>query len=204
MTLLSLPAPWIYAAQAGFWGAFVVSRLIARSSDNVKASVEARPSLAAQSYSARRSRAVVWAHAPGFLGLYAGIGIAVSGGTSHGLWPGQAIAGLLVIACATALCSWALLYFRSWRLRATVDVGHQLATGGPFRLVRHPIYTGFNLLALGSALWIPTPILWFAFLLMIIGSDVRARTEETLLEQAYGAAYASYRERTRRFVPGVY
>ncbi len=49
---------------------------------------------------------------------------------------------------------WALDYFRSWRFRAKLDEGHQLATGGPFRLLRHPIYMGLNLLALGSAFWV--------------------------------------------------
>ena len=52
--------------------------------------------------------------------------------------------------------------FRSWRFRATLDKGHQLATGGPFSLLRHPIYMGLNLLALGRAIWVPTLTLWIA------------------------------------------
>ena len=61
-----------------------------------------------------------------------------------------------------------------------------------------------NLLALGSAIWVPTPILWIAFLLMVIGSDLRARAEERILEDAFGDSYREYCKRTRRFVPGVY
>ena len=63
---------------------------------------------------------------------------------------------------------------------------------------------GLNLLALGSAIWVPTPLLWVAFALMAIGSHLRARAEERILEQAFGDAYRSYCQRTRRFVPGVY
>ena len=99
---------------------------------------------------------------------------------------------------------WALVYFRSWRFRATLDKGHQLATGGPFRILRHPIYMGLNLLALGSAIWIPTPVVWTAFVLMAIGSDLRARAEEPLLLKVFGSAYREYSARTRRFVPGIY
>ncbi len=99
---------------------------------------------------------------------------------------------------------WALVYFRSWRFRAAVDKGHELATGGPFRILRHPIYMGLNMLALGTALWVPTTILWAAFVLMAIGSDLRARAEETVLTQAFGPSYLEYCTRTRRFVPGIY
>src|SRR5882724_2730984 len=58
--------------------------------------------------------------------------------------------------------------------------------------------------ALGSAIWVPSAIMWAAFMLMMMGSDLRARAEEKLLEQAFGARYREYCARTRRFVPGVY
>jgi len=63
---------------------------------------------------------------------------------------------------------------------------------------------GLNLLALGTALWVPTAIVWAAFVLMAIGSDLRARAEEPLLRQAFDSAYREYCARTRRFVPGIY
>jgi protein-S-isoprenylcysteine O-methyltransferase Ste14 len=63
---------------------------------------------------------------------------------------------------------------------------------------------GLNLLALGSAIWVPTAIVWIAFLLMVLGSDLRARAEETLLLRVFGASYREYCARTGRFVPGIY
>jgi len=63
---------------------------------------------------------------------------------------------------------------------------------------------GLNLLALGSAIWIPTILVWAAFILMAVGSDLRARAEENLLMQVFGESYPDYRARTRRFVPGIY
>jgi protein-S-isoprenylcysteine O-methyltransferase Ste14 len=136
--------------------------------------------------------------------MYFGIGYAVILECVPNWFPGQRVAGTLVIAAGAALMVWALVYFRSWRFRAALDESHQLATGGPFRILRHPIYMGLNLLALGTALWIPTPIVWAAFLLMAIGSDLRARAEETILRQAFDPEYREYCARTRRFVPGLY
>ena len=63
---------------------------------------------------------------------------------------------------------------------------------------------GLNLLALGSAIWVPTSVVWAAFVLMAIGSDLRARAEESLLIQVFGSSYREYYARTRRFVPGIY
>ena len=80
----------------------------------------------------------------------------------------------------------------------------ELATGGPFEFVRHPIYLGLNLLALGTAVWVPTPIIWASLLLMFIGGDLRARTGQQLLARAFGANYSEYCENTSRFLPGIY
>ena len=63
---------------------------------------------------------------------------------------------------------------------------------------------GLNLLALGTAILVPTTLVWAGFVLMGLGSDLRARVEESLLVQAFGHAYRNYMERTRRFIPGIY
>jgi protein-S-isoprenylcysteine O-methyltransferase Ste14 len=150
------------------------------------------------------SRALLAFHALAFGLMYFGIGYAVIPGRVPRWFPGQRVVGTLVIAVGAALMAWALVYFRSWRFRAAVEKGHELATGGPFRILRHPIYMGLNLLALGTAIWIPTAIVWAAFVLMAMGSDLRARAEEALLEEAFGRSYREYCARTRRFLPGIY
>jgi protein-S-isoprenylcysteine O-methyltransferase Ste14 len=63
---------------------------------------------------------------------------------------------------------------------------------------------GLNLLALGTAIWVPTTLVWAGFILMAVGSDLRARAEEPLLVGAFGHTYREYMARTRRFIPGVY
>jgi protein-S-isoprenylcysteine O-methyltransferase Ste14 len=139
-----------------------------------------------------------------FAVMYFGIANAVLPGRVPIWFPGQRVVGSMVIASGALLATWALVHFRSWRFRAKLDEDHHLTTGGPFRIVRHPIYMGLDLLALGTALWAPTTLVWVGFVLMAVGSDLRARAEEALLGRAFGHSYREYIARTRRFIPGIY
>jgi protein-S-isoprenylcysteine O-methyltransferase Ste14 len=194
----------IYAVHSGFWGAFGLTRIILRRRDRKEGRPAETVPLSQKESTAPFSRALLVFHGLAFGLMYFGIGNSVNPERVPEWFPGQRVAGLLVIAAGAALVVWALAYFRSWRFRAALDNSHQLATGGPFQILRHPIYMALNLLALGTALWIPTTIVWAAFVLMVIGSDLRARAEETLLSQAFDPAYSEYCARTRRFVPGIY
>jgi protein-S-isoprenylcysteine O-methyltransferase Ste14 len=194
----------IYFVHWGFWGAFGITRVILRRRDRKDSRASDTAPITQKENTARFSRVLLAFHALAFALMYFGIGYAVIPGHVPKWFPGQRVAGALVIAAGAALMVWALVYFRSWRFRATVDRGHQLATGGPFQIMRHPIYMGLNLLALGSAIWVPSAIVWAAFVLMAMGSDLRARAEERLLTQAFGRSYDEYCARTRRFIPRVY
>jgi len=188
----------IYAVHAAFWASFGITRAIVR-----EKAAEPAPAVEEQK-TAPFSRVVLGVHFLAFGVMYFGLGRAVLPALVPEWFYDQRIAGVLVMALGAYLMSWSLVYFRSWRFRAKLDAGHQLATGGPFALMRNPIYMGLDLLALGTALWVPTPIVWAGFVLMVVGSDLRARTEERLLEESFGDAYRAYRARTKRFVPGVY
>ena len=136
--------------------------------------------------------------------MYAGIGAVVVPRRVPEWFDGQRLVGAAVIGLAALLVMWTLVSFRSWRVRAKIEPGHQLATDGPFRLVRHPIYLGVDLMVLGTALWIPARLVWLGLLLVAVGGDLRARAEEALLEKTFGERYQEYRSRTYRFVPWVY
>ena len=196
--------PSIYLAHAAFWSAFSVTRMILSGRERARAgTVEAAP-VSDEEQTARFSRALLGFHMLAFATMYAGIGSAVFSRQIPIWLPHQRVLGFLVIAAGAAVAVWALVYFRSWRFRAKLEKGHQLATGGPFRFFRHPIYMGLNLLALGSAVWIPTAIVWTGFVLMAIGSDLRGRSEEKILSRAFGSSYRDYCARTSRFLPGIY
>jgi len=194
----------IYTVHTAFWWSFGITRLVLRALDRKDAGARPAAPVATEEKTAPFSRALLAFHALAFGLMYFGIGLAVMRERVFIWFSGQRIVGTLVIISGAALMAWALVYFRSWRFRAKLDEDHELATGGPFRFLRHPLYMGLNLLALGSAVWVPTPMTWAACVLMIVGSDLRARTEETLLAQAFGEVYGEYCRRTARFIPGVY
>jgi len=139
--------------------------------------------------------------------LYAGIARAVlvpPAAADPFLLPPQRAAGACLMLAAVALAAWALAVFRSWRLAARIEHGHELCTAGPFRWVRHPIYLAMDLLALGSWLWVPTAAVGAGVVLVALAGDLRARSEERLLHDTFGQTYDSYLRSTRRCVPGIY
>jgi protein-S-isoprenylcysteine O-methyltransferase Ste14 len=198
------PDLMIYAVHGAFWGSFGLTRLLVREPGEAHSDAAQPAPVARKEQTAAFSRLVLAIHAFAFGVMYFGIGSAVLPNRVPAWFDGQRSVGGCVIVVGAALISWALMHFRSWRLRAKLDEGHQLATDGPFRLMRHPIYMGLNLLALGTAIWIPTATEWVALLLMAIGSDLRARSEEAILVRAFGNAYTNYMARTRRFIPLIY
>ena len=90
----------------------------------------------------------------------------------------------------------------AWTFVPKAEQGTGLGTTGPDRLVRHPIYLGLALLAMGEALAFGS---WPA--LMIVLSGIlptfawRARAEEKLLSRTFGEGYAVYRQRTKMIIP---
>jgi protein-S-isoprenylcysteine O-methyltransferase Ste14 len=93
---------------------------------------------------------------------------------------------------------------KQWSLAARVVEGHKLVTEGPYRAVRHPIYTGMlgMLLATCAATTIPVAIP-FAVLVFLVGTLVRVRSEEKLLRETFGADFDDYSRRVRGFIPGI-
>jgi len=194
------PDVLLYVVHIAFWASFGITRKLLHGKPEAPSSAVAT----SKEYTAPFSRTVLAFHMLAFGVLYYGIGNAVIPRRVPEWFAGQRIVGTLVIALGAAVMSWALQSFHSWRFRAKLDEGHQLATNGAFRLMRHPIYSGLTLLALGSAICAPTAVIWSAFVLMAIGSELRARSEEVVLKQAFGEAYVAYSKRTRRFLPFVY
>ncbi len=190
----------IYAVHVAFWAAFGITRRLAGTAEPASS---AGPTTAAP-HTARFSRAVLVVHFVAFGIMYMGMASALFSKQVPAWFPGQGWVGTLLIAVGATLMCWALVYFRSWRFRAKLDAGHELATGGPYALVRHPIYAGLNLLAIGTAVWIPTILTWAAVVLMVIGSDLRGRAEERVLAAAFGERYRQYCARTKRFLPVIY
>lgn len=147
-------------------------------------------------------RAPVAANFAAFGGFFPSL--VIFSGSSEGLTP-------LVLASSGSLLAVAgvVLVLRSraalgpaWSFVPMADHETGLITTGPYRLVRHPIYLGFALLATGEALAFGSwPALMIALSAVVPTFAWRARTEETVLGRMFGERYAAYRQRTKMIIP---
>ena len=91
-------------------------------------------------------------------------------------------------------------YFVSTALGAQLFAGHQLVTKGPFSIMRHPMYTGLILAALGSLLiystW--TTLVFSCFAPLI---TIRAWREELALAEEFGKEWQEYKKHVHAFFP---
>jgi protein-S-isoprenylcysteine O-methyltransferase Ste14 len=78
-----------------------------------------------------------------------------------------------------------------------------LVTTGPYRLVRHPIYSGLIFAALGWALLRNGWLTLVYALILFIFFDIKSRREEQWLRQKYHD-YAAYQQRVRKLIPLIY
>jgi protein-S-isoprenylcysteine O-methyltransferase Ste14 len=112
------------------------------------------------------------------------------------------LGSLLAIAGAALVLRSRAALGPAWSLvpKATQQTG--LVTAGPYRLVRHPIYLGLAMLAMGEALAFSSGP---SFLIVVCGIVPtfawRARAEETLLSRTFGNRYALYQKQTGRIIP---
>jgi protein-S-isoprenylcysteine O-methyltransferase Ste14 len=112
------------------------------------------------------------------------------------------LGSLLAVAGAALVVSSRAALGPAWSFVPKADQETGLVTTGPYRLVRHPIYLGFILLAVGQAL---SFISWPAFLIVLSGIVPtfawRARAEEKLLSRTFGERYAVYKRQTKMIIP---
>jgi protein-S-isoprenylcysteine O-methyltransferase Ste14 len=116
-----------------------------------------------------------------------------------GQWLGV---GLILLGFGCAF--WARLYLgRNWGMPMSLREGHELVTCGPYAYVRHPIYSGLILAAIGSTLavglvWLLPLVLSLAYFI------VSARTEERMMAVQFPETYPAYRRRTKMLIPFVF
>jgi protein-S-isoprenylcysteine O-methyltransferase Ste14 len=101
---------------------------------------------------------------------------------------------------------WAIITLgRFFTVDVTIEKDHELVECGPFRMVRHPSYTGVLLAFVGFALSLGN---WAALLVILLPIGVafihRMNVEENALSGALGTQYTDYMRRTKRLVPFVY
>jgi len=106
------------------------------------------------------------------------------------------VGGLLSFAAVRALG-------RHMTLEIQVQEGHRLVQTGPYRYIRHPVYTSILTGACGLSVLYLTPVLAAVFALLVPLALYRSGLEERLLAspEAFGEEYRAYVARTGRFLP---
>jgi len=120
------------------------------------------------------------------------------------------VAGLAGTAGVLLLMAGAILLFatssrelgRNWSLVARMRSDHELVRTGPYARVRHPIYLGMLLFLLALAVALGHYLqLVVAIPIFLIGTAIRTRLEDGLLEQQFGEAFRNYRSSTPALIP---
>ena len=110
--------------------------------------------------------------------------------------------GVVLTAAGVAIAIWARWHLgANWSGVVTLKEGHELIRSGPYRTMRHPIYTGILLALLGTAValgevrgLLAVTIAWLSFYM-------KARREESFLTQEFGDRFGEHTKRTGMFLP---
>src|SRR5262249_7690462 len=92
---------------------------------------------------------------------------------------------------------------RNWSGAITEKTDHELIRSGPYRFVRHPIYTAIIGMFVGSALVSGDLHAFLAFVVIIVAYLRKTRLEEQNLERVFGPRYDEYRRETRALIPWI-
>jgi protein-S-isoprenylcysteine O-methyltransferase Ste14 len=115
----------------------------------------------------------------------------------------QWMAAILCIA-GLAFCVWARVTLgRNWSGTVTLKEGHELIERGPYRLVRHPIYTGMMAMILATAITYGQFAGIVAVILAFVSFWIKLSDEEKLMLQQFPDQYRSYQRRVKRIIPFV-
>src|SRR5262249_14073530 len=114
-------------------------------------------------------------------------------------------AGLATMAAATLFHVWARVHLgRNWSSDVMIKSAHQLVRSGPYRFVRHPIYSAIFGLAFGTAIVSGRILSLIGVLLFVIAYVAKLRAEERALSATFGAEWDDYRRHSWALMPGLF
>jgi protein-S-isoprenylcysteine O-methyltransferase Ste14 len=119
--------------------------------------------------------------------------------------PGAHAVGLVLFGLGLAAMLYAQLAMgESWRVGVDQNERTELVTGGPFAVVRNPIFAAMIPTFLGLTLMVPNVVAFAGLAALVVALEIQVRlVEEPYLRAAHGQAYTSYAARTGRFAPRV-
>jgi len=88
-----------------------------------------------------------------------------------------------------------------WSRDVELKQGHKLVERGPYRFMRHPIYTGHLLMGLGTAIGSGLLVAFAGLALFVVGFWIKLNQEERLLARAFPDEYPAYKARVKALIP---
>ena len=147
-----------------------------------------------------------------FIAMFLGITVAgVLSGNSGFLFPGAwsnivYFIGACIMVLGFGLRIWAIVILgSSFRTTVETHTGQGVVKSGPYKLVRHPSYTGLILMCMGFGIAVQNWLsLAFAVLLPLFALLYRIRIEEAALVSSLGPDYKEYQAETKKLVPWIW
>jgi protein-S-isoprenylcysteine O-methyltransferase Ste14 len=123
----------------------------------------------------------------------------------HHIFPRNYAFSILAVALTwigIALALWARSHLgQYWSGRITLKEGHQLIRTGPYAYFRHPIYSGLDLAAIGTALAVDRWRAVAGVAVIVVGYWIKASREESILSQQFGPLFQEHRQHTGFLLP---
>lgn len=111
--------------------------------------------------------------------------------------------GVVITALGIGVSFWARFALdRNWSGLPVIRAGHELIQRGPYRFVRHPIYSGLLLALAGTVVADGAPLKWILiWFLLYAHVMIKIRSEDRLLEVTFGEGFKRFQKETPALVP---
>ncbi len=120
-------------------------------------------------------------------------------------WHFLVAVGAIVQALFVSLAVWARRHLgRNWSPAVRIGVGHELVRTGPYRVLRHPIYTAMLGMFLGTAIASSQYHALLGLGILVVAYLRKTRLEEKILTQTFGTEYDAYRRQSWALVPFLF
>ena len=135
-------------------------------------------------------------------------GVVHLGSGEHVLWRTPEVVAWALVTVAIAgfmFTGWARIHLgRLWSGSVSRKAEHHVVDTGPYRIVRHPIYTGIIVASAATAAQRGTVQAWLGMAVLTLGWYIKARMEESFLRDELGPdAYGAYSRRVPMLVPFI-